>query len=118
LSNDFANQGGSNEQIEECSDEYMVTFQQFATDHVTDPDDDGPLVPQPVFSWLAAQSNPGPAPSGVPSWNFNKYLISRDGELVAHWPTAVYPGDNPNDANDSFETNPIVMAIQAELAKP
>jgi glutathione peroxidase-family protein len=85
---------------------------------VKDPDGDGPGVAQPVFAWLAAQPIPGPSANAEPSWNFSKYLVSRDGRLVAHWDSSVYPGDDPSDPNDSFDENPIVVAIQAELAKP
>ena len=49
--------------------------------------------------------------------NFHKYLISRDGQLVAHCDSPVYPGDDPNNSSDSFDTSPIVVAIKAELAK-
>jgi len=72
---------------------------------------------RPVFAWLISQPNPGPAPTPQPNWNFAKYLVSRDGKLVAHWIDTVWPGDNPNDPNDSFDTSKIVIAIKAELAK-
>lgn len=111
-SNDFGSQGGSEEQIEGCTGEYMVTFDQFAVDHVIDTDGGGPVVPQPVWEWLAQQPN-----YTAPDWNFHKYLVSRTGELVAYFPRSTYPGDDPNNASDSFETNPIVIAIEAELAK-
>ena len=88
-----------------------MTFDQFALDHVKSPN------AQPIWAWLAGQPNPGPSASAEPTWNFHKYLISRDGQLVAHWDSAVYPGDNPSDPNDSFDTSAIVVAIQAELAK-
>lgn len=118
LSNDFGNQGGSDDDVDACNGQYHVTFQQFAIGRVTSPDGDGSEVAQPVFSWLAEQPNPGPSSSVEPTWNFHKYLISRKGELVAHWDSSVYPGDNPNDANDSFDTSEIVIAIKAELDKP
>jgi glutathione peroxidase len=111
LSNDFGNQAGDPGEVEACTDKYNVTFDQFAIDHVKDAN------AQPVFSWLFAQGNPGPASNAEPEWNFNKYLISRDGKLVAHWNTPEYPGDDPSNPNDTFDTNPIVMAIKAELAK-
>lgn len=109
-SNDFL-QAGNDGQIDACTMQYGVTFEQFVTDPVTGPN------AQPVFQWLNAQPNPGPASTSAPTWNFHKYLISRKGELVAHWPEPEYPGDDPNDPNDSFETSPIVVAIEAELAK-
>jgi glutathione peroxidase len=111
LSNDFGNQGGDPGQVDACTDKYNVTFDQFAIDHVKGAN------AQPVFSWLLAQPNPGPASMIEPEWNFNKYLISREGKLVAHWNTPEYPGDDPDNPNDNFDTNPIVMAIKAELAK-
>lgn len=111
LSNDFAGQGGTDGQIDACNAKYAVTFQQFATEPVTGPS------AVPVFAWLESQPNPGPAAQPQPTWNFHKYLISRKGELVAHWDTVVYPGDDPAVATDSFDTSPIVIAIKAELAK-
>ena len=42
LSNDFGNQGGTDEEVEACAEQYKVTFLQFAMDHVIDPDGDGP----------------------------------------------------------------------------
>jgi len=117
LSNDFGNQGGSGGQIDGCIESYGITFKQFAINHVKDIDGAGPEVPQPVWQWLLSQPNPGPASPIEPTWNFHKYLISKTGELVGHWASATYPGDDPNNPNDSFETNEIVMAIQAEMAK-
>lgn len=111
LSNDFGNQGGSDGEIEACTDKYNVSFDQFAIDHVKGPD------VQPVFGWLLGHQNPGPASNLEPTWNFHKYLVSRDGKLIANWDTDVYPGDDPNNADDSFDTSPIVTAIKAELAK-
>jgi glutathione peroxidase len=112
LSNDFGNQGGTDGQVDACKDQYKVTFDQFAIDHVTSP------TAEPVFAWLESQPNPSPAIPIEPTWNFHKYLISRDGQLVGHWASEVYPGADPNDATSTFDTNEIVMAIKAELAKP
>lgn len=112
LSNDFGNQGGTDDQVEACKDQYKVTFDQFATDKVTSP------ATSPVFAWLEAQMAPGPVKPNDPTWNFHKYLISREGKLVAHWASEDYPGDDPASSSDSFDTSPIVIAIKAELAKP
>lgn len=111
LSNDFGMQGGTPGQIDTCTGMYHVTFQQFEIDHVIDPN------AQPVFSWLLSQPNPGPAAGIAPTWNFHKYLISKDGKLVGHWDSPTYPGDDPNNPADSFDTSAIVIAIKAELAK-
>jgi glutathione peroxidase len=118
LSNDFGNQGGDPGQVDACNGMYHVTFQQFGIDHVIDPDGAGPGKAQPVFDWLLTQPNPGPANPLAATWNFHKYLVGRDGKLVASWDTPVYPGDDPNNPADSFDTSPIVIAIKAELAKP
>jgi len=118
LSNDFGSQGGSGGQIDGCINSYGITFKQFAIDHVIDPDGAGVEVVQPVWQWLLSQTNPGPATPIEPTWNFHKYLISKDGQLVGHWASSTYPGDDPANPNDSFDTNEIVMAIKDELAKP
>jgi glutathione peroxidase len=110
-SNNFGSQGGSNEQIDACTKLHGVTFPQFAIANVIEPDI------QPVWGWLLSQPNPRPEVQLAPTWNFHKYLISRDGQLVMHFLQGEWPGDNPNDPNDSFETSAIVMAIEAELAK-
>ena len=110
-SNDFGNQGGDEGDIDMCTEQYAVTFDTFAIDHVVDPN------AQPVWQWILSQPNPGPAPTIEPTWNFHKYLISKDGELINHFPQLLYPGDDPNNPNDSFDTNAIVVAIKAELAK-
>ncbi|NUP10295.1 MAG: hypothetical protein HOW73_29950 [Polyangiaceae bacterium] len=110
-SNDFGNQGGSDDDIEGCTGEYQVTFPQFAVDHVVGAE------AQPVWQWLLGQPNPNPETALAPDWNFHKYLISRDGQLMQHYVRAVYPGDDPSNPNDSFEDNPIVLGIEAELAK-
>jgi glutathione peroxidase len=118
FSNDFGQQGGTDEEIGACNAEHGVTFEQFSMDHVIDPDGAGPEVAQPVFAWLQSQPDPGPASPLKPTWNFHKYLVSRDGVLLAHWATSTYPGDDPNDPSDSFDTNPIVVAIRAALSAP
>jgi glutathione peroxidase len=115
LSNDFADQGGDGVQIDMCKEQYAVSFPQFNLDHVIP----GPMqVPQPVWAWLEAEPNPGPWPSPLPAWNFNKYLISRHGQLMAHWDQTVYPGKDPTNPSSTFDNSAIVIAIQAELAKP
>jgi glutathione peroxidase len=117
LEDDFGNQGGNMGQVDMCTEMYHVTFPQFQIGHVIDTDGSGPIVAQPVFAWLYAQTNPGPAPI-QPTWNFHKWLVGRDGTLVGSWDTPDYPGDDPSNPSDSFDTSDIVIAVKAELAKP
>ena len=65
-----------------CSTEYGVDFPMFATSKVRG------NKANPLYKKLIAQS-------GVtPSWNFNKYLISRDGKVVSTFASRVKP-DSP-----------------------
>jgi glutathione peroxidase len=115
FSDDFGQQGGTPSQIASADSMYGVTYPQFQKDHVVDVP---PAPAQPVFKWLEAQPNPGPASSAMPTWNHDKYLVGRHGPLVAHWGPTTYPGKDPNDPNSTFDGDPIVIAIRAELAKP
>ena len=65
-----------------CSTEYGVDFPMFATSKVRG------SKANPLYKKLIAQS-------GVsPSWNFNKYLISREGKVVSTFGSRVKP-DSP-----------------------
>jgi glutathione peroxidase-family protein len=114
LNNDFGSQGGTAGQVQACNAKYGITFNQFTIDHVIA---SGTAMPQPVFAWLEAQPVVGPDMNPLPTWNFSKYLVSRTGTLVAHWDSPQYPGKDPSDPTSTFDTNPIVIAIRAELAK-
>jgi glutathione peroxidase len=115
LSDDFGDQGGTSGDggtIDACTDMYHVTFPQFQLDHVVLP----PV--QPVFAWLYTQPNPGPAQPMQPIWNFGKWLVSRHGVVTGHWATTDYPGADPSVPGSMFDASDIVIAIEAELAKP
>ena len=56
----------------------------------------------PLFKKLTSESKP----AGDVKWNFEKFLIGRNGEIVARFPTKTKP-DAPE----------VVQAIEAELAK-
>lgn len=96
LSNDF-NQAGTDEEVEACTDQYGVTFDQFQQLHVKIGADQHPL-----FGWLTTR----PGLEGDVSWNFNKWLVGRDGTLVARWTQSTTPDDPA-----------VIAAIEAELAK-
>jgi glutathione peroxidase len=96
-SNDFGAQepGSAGEIREFCSTQFRVDF--------------------PMFE--KGQTRPGPAQSSVyaaleraagklPSWNFGKYLIGRNGQVVEFFPSSVDPEDPA-----------LVSAVEAALAE-
>lgn len=83
--NNFGGQEpGSNEEIASfCQKNYGVTFPMFEKISVAGEDK------HPLFVWL--QQN---APNNEePSWNFSKYLVDEDGNVVAFYPSKVKPMD-------------------------
>jgi glutathione peroxidase len=97
LSDDFGKQGGTTEEVTSCSLKYKATFDEYAHIHVKK----GPEQ-HPLFVWLTSQ----PGMTADVSWNFNKWLVGRDGHLVARFSSDVEPG-SPE----------IIKAIEAALAK-
>lgn len=75
-SNDFLNQEpGTNEQIKEfCKTKYKVSFPMFERGEVTGSNK------QPLFKYLTEES--GEDFTGGVKWNFEKFLIGRDGKVV------------------------------------
>lgn len=98
-SNDFGGQEPKAEdEIKEfCEGAFGVTFP-LTTKAVVKGDG-----AHPFYKWAASALGP----KSAPGWNFHKYLVGRDGKLVASF----FSGSAP----DSKE---IVSAIEAELAKP
>jgi glutathione peroxidase len=82
-SQDFGNQEfGNEEKIRDfCRMTYGVRFPMFAKTGVREGQAD------PLYQGLAE------AAGRYPSWNFHKYLLSRDGELVADFDSWVAPDD-------------------------
>ncbi len=82
-SNDFGQQEPDNaKQIADfCFNTYGVEFPMFSKTVVSGPKAD------PFFVALARDGG------SAPKWNFHKYLIGRDGKLIASYPTAVEPLD-------------------------
>lgn len=85
-SNDFGGQEpGSNAEIAEfCSERFGVTFPMFEKISVR-----GEKA-HPLFKKLAAV--PAPA-GGEPTWNFTKYLVDREGKVVARFESRIKPDD-------------------------
>ena len=95
-SNDFGNQEpGTEKEIQAfCRLTYAVDFPMFSKTRVTEQNAD------PFYKKLGEVS-------GVyPRWNFHKYLISRDGELVANYRSNMDPLDKR-----------LVKAIDMQLQK-
>lgn len=84
LSNDFGNQAGTTDQVETCNSDYRVTFEQFTPIGVLSSSRDGQ---HPIFEWLTNQ----PGMEGDIEWNFGKFLVSRDGVLIARWSSYEQP---------------------------
>lgn len=81
-SNDFAQEKGSNREIAEfCENTFGVKFPMFAASHVRGRDANA------LFRQLAEKTG------NAPSWNFYKYLIARDGTVVASWSSMTGPED-------------------------
>lgn len=85
-----AQEPGTSAEIQQfCSLTYDVTFPLFARIDVNGPDT------HPLYSWLKAQK-PGILGSEAIKWNFTKFLVSRDGEVIARYgsretPDAIEP---------------------------
>jgi len=81
-SNDFSQESGSNKEIADfCENTFGVTFPMFVKSSVRGSDANA------LFKELAAQSGT------VPKWNFYKYLIDRQGKVVAAYSSMTKPSD-------------------------
>jgi glutathione peroxidase len=82
-SNDFgAQEPGSDEEIQTfCSTKYNVTFDLFSKISVK-----GDSL-HPLYAWLTSRDGF----TGPVAWNFNKFLLTRDGQVAARYPSKVKP---------------------------
>jgi len=69
------------ESLEFCRLTYGVQFPMFAHTNAAESKAD------PLFQGL------GQAAGRFPSWNFHKYLLDREGQLIADYPSSVTPDD-------------------------
>lgn len=99
-SNDFGNQEpGTDRKIGEfCKANYGVDFPMFSKVHVNGAD------AHPLYVYLTSRPEPVGGPVG---WNFQKYLVDRDGRVVARFESRVRPDDRK-----------LVSAIDALLGGP
>ena len=95
-SDQFRQEETSDESIAKfCTANYGVTFPMYSKTRVDGAD------ANPFYKDLKA------ATKKAPEWNFNKYLIGRDGRVLAHFGSRV-TADDPK----------LLDAIKTELAKP
>lgn len=87
-SNDFGGQEpGDAQQIRSfCSKNYGVTFPLFEKVSTSGKDI------SPVYAWLTRKDQNG-WNSQAPRWNFCKYLVDEQGQLIAFFPSSVEPDD-------------------------
>ena len=83
-SNEFGGQepGSASEIAEFCTSKFGVTFPLFEKCEVTP----GPGQ-SPIYTFLEEQTG------SAPNWNFCKYLVGRDGQPTAFYPSKVAPSD-------------------------
>jgi glutathione peroxidase len=84
--NNFGGQEpGTNEEIKTfCSSKYQVTFPMYSKVSVKGADS------TPLYQFLTdKQSNP--ATSGEIKWNFTKFLVDRNGKVIARFEPAITP---------------------------
>lgn len=98
-SGDFKGQEyGSNKEIAQfCESKFGIRFPMAEKSSVVGAN------AAPFYRWAAAELGP----DNVPKWNFHKYLVGRDGKLIAAFPSKVKP-DDPQ----------VMAAIEKALAAP
>ncbi|MEB1807077.1 MAG: glutathione peroxidase [Bacillaceae bacterium] len=94
-SNDFGGQepGAVEEIVEFCQVNYGVSFEVFDKVHAGEEDT------HPLFKQLTSSGDPI-------KWNFEKFLISRDGELIERYGSRIKPDDDQ-----------VIKAIEAALGQ-
>jgi glutathione peroxidase len=97
--NDYGSQepGTNDEIVQFCSTKYNVTFPLFDKLHTKGPEQ------HPLYQALTGKTSPYP---GDVAWNFEKFLIAKDGTIAARFKSGVKP-DAPE----------LIAAIEKELAK-
>lgn len=95
--NQFAHQepGTDSEILQFCTSKYNVTFPMFDKLEVNGPNR------HPLYVALAGKDSPFP---GKITWNFNKFLISRDGKIINRFDSKITP-----------ESDEVTHAIESAL---
>jgi glutathione peroxidase len=97
--NQFGGQEPGNDAdiAEFCSTKFKVTFPLFSKIEVNGPDR------EPLYTFLTGEGAKFP---GKISWNFNKFLVGRDGQVIARYESNVAP-----------ESAELVKAVETALAE-
>lgn len=92
--NQFGGQepGDANDIRQFCDTRYRITFPMF------DKIDVNGVNAHPLFQWLKS-SRPGVLGSEAIKWNFTKFLVGRDGRVVARYAPTTAPSDLEKDIN-------------------
>jgi len=94
-----AQEPGTEDQIKTfCETQFGVSFPMFAKLEVNGP------TAHPLYAWLTSQAS-APEASGPIKWNFGKFLVGPDGELVARFAPTLAP-----------EADELIAAIERTLA--
>jgi glutathione peroxidase len=86
--NQFGHQEpGSPQQIRDfCTSKYKVTFDLFEKINVKGPQQ------APLYKWLTSPEAT-PSDPGLVGWNFEKFLVGRDGKVIARFRSGVSPSN-------------------------
>ena len=96
--NQFGGQepGDANDIRQFCDTRYRITFPMF------DKIDVNGANAHPLFQWLKS-ARPGVLGSEAIKWNFTKFLVGRDGRVVARYAPTTAPSDLEKDINAALE---------------
>jgi glutathione peroxidase len=99
--NFFFQEPGTNDEIRQfCSLKYNVTFPMFAKISVKGKNQ------APLYRWLTRQPSAPEGPGGI-SWNFNKFLLTRNGQVAYRFGSKTEP-----------LSKEIIAAAEGLLAEP
>ena len=94
--NQFGNQeSGTEEEISEfCQINYGVSFPMFAKVDVNGDD------AHPLFDWLKSETKG--LLGGRVKWNFTKFLVGRDGQVITRYAPTTEPADLADDIREAL----------------
>jgi glutathione peroxidase len=96
---------GSDAEIQQfCSQEYDVTFPLFSKVDVNG------AQAHPLFAWLRSRKK-GVLGSGIIKWNFTKFLVGPDGEVVRRYGSTCTPTRIARDLDD-------VLPVTSAASRP